>query len=346
MRLRKIMALGIICMCLTSVIACNDNNNSQEKEIKTENISDEKNSDLNDKENNIEQKTPTIRDVQTTYIQDGEWEYFYYQNDRVYKKSGLVRRRLADGYVEKLIINDGEYVHYGENCGEYNIVGEWLYLTLKYAEDENYYICRMKKDGTEIERIVQENPSQMVVKDGYIYYWTWKNGNSYALQQVKLDGTEGKVILISEQIQELYDVIDGWVYFENYDEKEYSVRRIKTDGTNEEVVLKTSNFGEITYCDGWIYYETSSKNESGNVEGYEFSISRKKIDGTEEEIIVTKSSATLYSMHVVKDSLYFKSIDMINWSLPNTDVYCINVDGTGERIIDESEYPVTWIDMD
>lgn len=347
MKLRKFIVIGI--MCLISLTACNDNNKSEKKEVKTEMQTDNKHIDSSEKENNIEEKSPTIRDIQTTYIQDGEWEYFYYQNDRVYKKSGLVRRRLTDGYVEELIINDGEYAHYGETCGIYNIVGDWLYVDLKYAEDENYYICRMKKDGTEIERIVQVyGLENMLVKDGYIYYLAKNKEKKYALYQVKLDGTEEKVIYVSDNIKKIYDVVDGWLYYENYDEQERCVRRIKTDGTGDEVVLQILNFGKVTYYDGWIYYEI--KSDTGNYRTDDFTICRKQINGTTEEKIVTKTCSSLFNMMIVNDELFVEYFDYSEYKEPLYEskecIISVKVDGTGEKAIDKSEYPVTWIDMD
>ena len=338
----RILLMAVIGMVSLGVMACGkDKEKDSEKETQIE-------SQTNLDE---ERDLPLIRDIESGSISDGEWEYYYYYDDMNSKKSGLVRRRINDGYIENLIVNNKEYEFRSDKGANFCIAGEWLYLSLYYMEDENYYLCKMKKDGTEIERLVEVyGMMQPLVKDGYIYYWTMAKGHSVGIYQVKTDGTEVKVLYSSDQIEALYDVIDGWIYFENFDEKESSVKRIKTDGTGEEIVLKTSNFGRITYHDEWIYYETSPENENGDLElsGYEFSISRNKIGSKENEEILKKTYAYLYDMKLINNVIFLEYCDYSECKEPlyETKVcyVSINVDGTGEKEIEKNEYPAYWTD--
>lgn len=351
MKIRKLIILSMACLFLVSVTACGISSTAYETSSTAcgassdeETRAEHKNENNSNYEEDVEQYV-TIKNFQDRYVSDGEWKYYY--------EKGLARERISDGYVQMLVLNSNSDIRVREKVQfdtTYNIVGDWIYFPARDTRDDIECICRIKKDGTgEIERIATaptvEYITDMIVENGYIYYYYNDGVQSYGIHQLKIDGTEEKIVLSSNDVGLMYDIIDDWIYYYNISDS--SVRRAKIDGSNDEVLVDSSEHSPFTSVygkqwqvdnhiiikDGWIYY--SYRIDTGSRICGDFAIFREKIDGTAKEVVMNKVCCSLINMSINEDAIKFEYDDYSNYiEMGNSVKYIgnINVDGTNENV--------------
>ena len=157
------------------------------------------------------------------------------------------------------------------------IMGEWIY----YDYEKNYGICRMKKDGSEMIKLVGRNALNepvdyhiIAVVDHFIYYreCRYNNNNkieSDAVKRMDLDGKNQSVILSGEYESVFVD--GNQIYYS----PKYSggLYRCDLNGNNKDLIaadIENANngicsYGSINLIDGWIYYLCYGGYGDGNI---------------------------------------------------------------------------------
>jgi hypothetical protein len=108
----------------------------------------------------------------------------------------------------------------------YNFYGDYIYFTSYYNSStyNGHATLRMKKDGTELTKIIETGADTLIINKNYIFRISSGGG----LYRCNLDGTN--IIEISSFYANPINIIDGWIYY-NIDTENY---RISLDGTIQE----------------------------------------------------------------------------------------------------------------
>lgn len=135
---------------------------------------------------------------------------YYTDNSKLYriKNDGTGRMLLSRDHVTDMAISDG-WIYYNTptfrgdwefykikpdgskktkiatNIGSFNICGEWIYYSLSHKSSNSKSLYRMKTDGTNNARIVDDIASDINILDGFIYYFDYQDKKLY---RIKPDG--------------------------------------------------------------------------------------------------------------------------------------------------------------
>ncbi len=151
------------------------------------------------------------------------------------------------------------------NFGTVTSQGDWVYYVNK---NYNWYIYKMRHDGSEKQIAVRHEAVNVNVVGDWIYF-TDENAASKGIYRARLDGTE-----ITKLITGTY----YWVFVTKdyifYSESAHSGKlyRANLNGSNATVIC-SDNCQEINYENGWFYYM------SGN------NICKIREDGTQKQIV-------------------------------------------------------------
>ena len=124
-----------------------------------------------------------------------------------------------------------------DNAESLQLVGDLLYLIgtnqQKYRSLISFHV-----DNKSIVRIVDEDCSNYIVSNGWVYYtvgWSAGDDGFYSLRRVRIDGTGD--MLISDETQFFnFNVAGDWIfYYENVEDEGEIVFRIRTDGTGSRI---------------------------------------------------------------------------------------------------------------
>lgn len=268
-------------------------------------------------------------------------DWIYYRNLR--DESKLYRIKI-DG-TNKTMLSDQEV---------YGIlgIGDWIYYKVRENDsyDINYYIYKMKLDGSENTKI--ENMQSIferypLIKDNWIYYtniddnknlykiktdgsgqmklsddWGTKlqvsdgwlyyiDGNSH-LKTVKLNGSNNSKLL-DEKVS-FYVVKGEWIYYSNEKDKG-KLYKIKVDGLNKEK-LNNDESWIVGIANEWVYYE-----EPYGFGGYFLKLARTNVNTGVTENILPKRQVKYYYINgekADKDSagdLFVKNLKLSNYEI-------------------------------
>lgn len=178
--------------------------------------------------------------------------------------------------------------------------GNWVYYTNSVY---NYYLYKMRQDGSEKQILVKEPVLGINVVGEWIYYTSIDRQNG-GLYKIRLDGTQ-KTTLASE-LNYFVHVADGWIYTQDIfgDRKVY---RRKTDGTGKTLVCGDS-CNNVHIVGDWIYYTTTSNDTAYKI----------RTDGTEKGKLHSGFSA----YHLVADNNAVVGVELKEYLK-------INADGSG-----------------
>lgn len=126
----------------------------------------------------------------------GSYSIMAVVDDWVYsrKYDGVVRTK-TDGSEEQMLIEDGGA--WILNCA---VAGDWIYYLFKggdmFISDDQYRLCRIRKDGTEEAQFLFDESIEYFIVDGdWIYYWnyddTWRCSGLF---RIKTDGSQKQLI--------------------------------------------------------------------------------------------------------------------------------------------------------
>jgi hypothetical protein len=249
------------------------------------------------------------------FVSDKEWIYYtnYFMDG-----AGIFRMKPNGEGLEK--ISDVAALNL-------NVTDSWIYYT-DPTDGSNIY--RMKNDGSTIERLVYTYALGLRVTDDWMYYVqrtqdsetttlvkTKKEGNATTSFELANDAFrftiyQDKVIYQTQQDFKLivsgmensnerpqilvhdktgmFNVENGWVYFENKD-KESTLHRIRLDGTVEEQLTEVESQG-FNVSGDYLYYT----NMSDDMGLYQLDLN------TLEEVKLDKRGSHI---HVAHDSIFY-----------------------------------------
>jgi N-acetylmuramoyl-L-alanine amidase len=165
-----------------------------------------------------------------------------------------------------------------------NIVGNWIY----YKNSDDGKVYKIKVNGSNKSKIVDDVVGQVIVYKGYIYY---SDGN--AIYRTKLDGSEKVTIISDPSINYLeINISNDYIYYTGADGSLY---KVKTDGSSKSRVVNINTLDiENAYrasislpniVGDWIYYTC-------DICSYQYELStnlyRVKIDGSENTLLDSK----------------------------------------------------------
>lgn len=166
-------------------------------------------------------------------------DYMVIQDDAIYflNDDNNIGRIDSEGENYKLIL-DFE----GENHLGFQVVGDWIYYALKTGEI--YKVTTDGQDKTKLATIAAFN-GNFAASEDWIFYVD--DADIYRMQ------TDGSEIAPLATQQELFDVVDDWVYYGEVNDKneQETIYQMKSDGS-EAVKLTNSSFSMID--DEWVYY--------------------------------------------------------------------------------------------
>jgi len=138
------------------------------------------------------------------------------------------------------------------------VIEDWVYLPLYNKVEHNSQLCRVKTDGSTVQKVLSSSPRFFSIEDGWIYY----ADEAYRkLKKTKVDGSSEVVLYtIPDLGYSLYsiNVSNGYVYFTNYTESQptdkLGIYKMKTDGS-ELVQLLSGSARFLNIVSDWIYFE-------------------------------------------------------------------------------------------
>lgn len=191
-----------------------------------------------------------------------------------------------------MLANNGNSVGNIINCGYVDAEGNHLYFS--NTEDDGC-LYKMKKDGSELQKLTENRCFDINVYKGYVYYRTWGEKMPMVCR-ISTDGGEEEVI--SEVYGENVQIEDDILYFvEVYDEGKICASTL--DGIKRTTIIDDICW-ELNVVGDWIYYSNDSD------KNYPGSLYRYKIDS--DEIQRINSEAT-WDINVVGDWVYYISVD-------------------------------------
>ncbi len=201
---------------------------------------------------------------------DGEWVYYsHYLFDR-----GIFR--IKPDKSEKSKIADDEVAYL-------RAAGDWLYYS-----DSDFYLHRMKKDGSS-NTIISDTPGEFInIVENKIYYIEGF-GEDGTIHQMSTDGTQKKQLLTDKATKLIYH--EGWLYYINITDGN-KVYRVSTDGTGKEKLLDEF-CNSINIDNNWIYYTPYSSN----------GLYKINFNGTGKQSFTENEEC--YVLNIVGENLYY-----------------------------------------
>lgn len=218
---------------------------------------------------------------------------------------------IAGGLIAYNVINRFEY-------NEDNVTGNTtgnLYNEGLFCEYEDYVyfsnlsdngaLYRMNKEGTEFEKLFDDNTSYICIYNDYIYYKKFNGTQNkdklfsrvlYGIQRLKSKGTSSSMIHNGKI--DCMVLCGNYIYYRYYDDETlFSLRKVKIDG-NEDVLISDEDYQPIAVWNGKIYFAdvTSTHN-------------LKMLD-TSDDSIRTLTEGNFYMPDVYNGYLYY--IDLNN----------------------------------
>lgn len=292
---------------------------------------------------------------------DGKWIYYEYKGD-------LYKSKL-DGSERTMLYSIGEVK---PDLNQYlwyiNVRGDWVYFAGKNNETGTAGLYKIKKDGTDIQRLVSDTYANEVyvigdkiyydrdyvlscdgngsdkkkinaietkgsifnISDGYVYWQEEDAQKVFHIYKRKLDGTDEQEI---DKRRISYAVVDdGWIYYEEYYRDEgVGLMKMRVDGTDRQNVM-TNEFDKYNVKDGWIYYYDSNEDKA--------TLWKIKTDGTEQQELFTvefTKEERVIGVYTVGDWIYCYSENIMRRVKNDGTGYSVVVDERMNENQEESE---------
>lgn len=232
--------------------------------------------------------------------QDNEWIYYCNPLD---DNAGIYRIKKDLSDRVKL---------FDKNASNISTYMDWMFFS------ENSTIYRMKKDGTEIKKLITLDPEvsiyEMNIYDNWVYYTDdLPYGNLY---KITIEGSSN--IKLADNAPRYINIFDNNIYYAGeYEVDECGVYRIDLDGNNR-VKLSSRDIECLNVYNGSLYF-TNGVNRYGL---YNISIN--------EEIETVVSNEKVAYLNIIEDRVYYTNISDSNA------LYRMNTDGTEkEKLIED-----------
>lgn len=196
----------------------------------------------------------------------GEWIYYIVPGA---DESTLYKVKGDGSNKTKISVKNNDYVMV--ESYETLVVGEWIYTNLYSKSDWKTVFCRIKTDGTGVERILDSSTHSFAINNGWIYYVS-SNGS---INKMKVDGSNKSTIYKPNNFSPYSINISGnYIFFsadnQTASEENYGIYRIGMDGSGF-VRLSKSWCRHFAISSNWIYFSGGDDNQW-----------RIKTNGTEE----------------------------------------------------------------
>jgi hypothetical protein len=168
-----------------------------------------------------------------------DWIFYYVQVSTTIPKR--IYRIRIDGTEQTLLAELRTFP---------NIIvdGGWIYF-IPLLEEElrppHIPLHRMRTDGSELQRIINENVYRFSVSNGWIYYTTSPETVDN-LFRIRVDGTGREMIVEGTENNFIFglNIVDDWVYFNDIkplgrNTSQANLFRTHKDGAHWEVVFRT-----------------------------------------------------------------------------------------------------------
>ena len=198
--------------------------------------------------------------------------YIFYCVKDYRDKNYIFRRTKTTGEVLELTTSNAKFL---------NIYNDYLY----YINEENS-IFRIKKDGSDRQRVVEE-ATNMCIENNYLYYI---NDNMFeGLFKLDLETNKNKEIT-NIKIKE-FTIYKEYIYYIN--EEDNQLYRIDINGNNNQNI-STDNLSNICVVNNKIYALNSTDGNSI----YEFSL-----DGVENRKILSMDKALKNNGYIIVNNM-------------------------------------------
>ncbi len=185
-------------------------------------------------------------------VVDGQWIYILRPNQ-------LLKMKI-DG-TSKTEIKNNEVGPYDEE--HLQIYGDFIYF---YSTSGSIY--KMKKDGSNVQVVLSNTVSNMIVLDNNIYYCSYPDGRIKRKNII----TGQEVTYNTINVNYIMNVTGNYIYYLGEDNNIY---KINLDGTSN-AKISTEKVKEFYIFESWIYYKNSNDNNW---------MYKMKLDGSENQII-------------------------------------------------------------
>jgi putative cell wall-binding protein len=188
-----------------------------------------------------------------------DWIY-YLERDSSDPEKRILYKIKTDG-TSKTKINFGTEDSF--ICLDVNdvvVIEDWVYLSLLNKAEHVNQLCRIKTDGSTVQKVLSSSPRFFSIEDGWIYYY---DKTYQKINKAKVDGSTEKVLYTipySNYYLCSINVSNGYVYFTNDTQSESTdelgIYKMKTDGS-ELVQLLNGWARFLNTASDWIYFQAS-----------------------------------------------------------------------------------------
>lgn len=243
--------------------------------------------------------------------------------DQLFYRSSVDKKLYRAEGAGKVLVSDYPFAQAGNILFSINAVDGWVYFLQEPAQG----IFKVKTDGSEKTKLIDEYCEYLHVADGYIYF---KNIDDKLVYKAGLGG-ENSEVLFEDRVR-CFCVVDGYIFYTEEYYLDSRLYRVKTDGTDKELIFSQrcdrvnvdnerlfviksedntvwsmkSNGSDarmiegviarnMNVADGWIYYGNLLDGEK---------LYKVKTDGSKMEKL---SDMTASSILLTKDWIYFDS---------------------------------------
>ena len=209
-----------------------------------------------------------------------------------------------------------------------NVVGDWIYFS-SVGFDESGSICKIKTDGSEHQKLIDDFAVSLTVVDDWIYCAVAVDpSDDNSIYKMKTDGTERQKL--SDDTPFAITVTDGWIYY-SFNNKIY---RIKTDGSERQELGFTSMASSVIATEDWVYYYDR-----------DYGLCRIKTDASNPQRL-TPENSTPFNMlgyfHVVDEWIYFSSNDLDS---NTSNFYKMKADGSDPQKLSDFKTGISGIQI-
>lgn len=262
---------------------------------------------------------------------DGQWIYYSNGLDggKLYriKPDGTDNLKLSDKACDYINIDDDGWIYFRCSTDEYiykiksdgtgpyavsntrvnqlAVEGEWIYY--HEAEGPNYSICKMKTDGSNLQKLCDNLFEGTFNLSGNCIYFRQEGSG---INKMQTDGSSSLQIPCGAAWDYSPFTIDNnWVYYSGRkNESLYYIYRSKADGTGTAETVLNKNIGACNGSNNFLYYT------------YGNALYKSNADGT-NEVKLYDCNQLIDNIYTMGNSIYFYTQD--------GNLYRINADGTG-----------------
>lgn len=177
----------------------------------------------------------------------GEWIYYLCASDKkIYKvnSDGFDRTPLCNGFYDE----NGEGIS-NLVCKNLNVESNWIYFSAEFEEDASRNgIYKMRKDGSNKERVSSGHPLVLSLDNNYLYYIS---KDDKLLYKISKEGKDVKKIV--NTVVTSFVVSDGWIYYSNNE----GIFKIHSSGDFSTKICEDAA-KKINIIEDWIFYFNSN----------------------------------------------------------------------------------------